>query len=98
MTQRTYCGDFRAEHIGQSVRLNGWVQTNRDHGGVIFLDVRDRSGKVQVVAHPDLLEVHQLAHALRSQDVVEVIGEVIARTPETVNSVSSARAENYLPK
>ncbi len=85
MTQRTYCGDFHAEHIGQSVRLNGWVQTSRDHGGVIFLDVRDRSGKVQVVAHPDLPEVHGIAHALRSQDVVEVIGEVVARSPETVN-------------
>ncbi|HXH64197.1 MAG TPA: aspartate--tRNA ligase [Mariprofundaceae bacterium] len=86
MTQRTYCGDFRAEHIGQAVRLNGWVQTSRDHGGVIFLDVRDRSGKVQVVAHPDLPEVHALAHSLRSQDVVEVVGEVIARSPETVNA------------
>ena len=86
MTQRTYCGDFRAEHIGQSVRLNGWVQTNRDHGGVVFLDVRDRTGKVQVVAHPDVLEMHALAHSLRSQDVVEVVGEVIARSPETVNA------------
>jgi aspartyl-tRNA synthetase len=86
MTQRTYCGDFRAEHIGQSVRLSGWVQTNRDHGGVVFLDVRDRSGKVQVVAHPDVPEMHALAHSLRSQDVVEVVGEVIARSPETVNA------------
>ena len=86
MTQRTYCGDFRAEHIGQHVRLNGWVQTNRDHGGVIFLDVRDRSGKVQVVAHPDVTEVHALAHSLRPQDVVEVVGEVIARSSETVNA------------
>ena len=86
MTQRTYCGDFRAEHIGQSVRLNGWVQTNRDHGGVVFLDVRDRSGKVQVVVHPDVPEMHALAHSLRSQDVVEVVGEVIARSAETVNA------------
>jgi len=86
MTQRTYCGDFRAEHIGQSVRLSGWVQTNRDHGGVVFLDVRDRSGKVQVVVHPDVPEMHALAHSLRSQDVVEVVGEVIARSPETVNA------------
>ena len=85
MSERTYCGDFRAGHIGESVRLNGWVQTSRDHGGVIFLDVRDRSGKVQVVAHPDAPEVHSIAHSLRSQDVVEVIGEVIARSPETVN-------------
>jgi aspartyl-tRNA synthetase len=86
MTQRTYCGDFRAEHIGQNVRLNGWVQTSRDHGGVVFLDVRDRSGKVQVVVHPDVPEMHALAHSLRAQDVVEVVGEVIARSPETVNA------------
>jgi len=86
MTTRTHCGEFRSEHIGQSVRLNGWVQTNRDHGGVIFLDVRDRSGLVQVVVHPDTTDVHALAHSLRHQDVIEVSGEVIARVAETVNS------------
>jgi len=72
-------------HIGQQVRLNGWVQTNRDHGGVVFLDVRDRSGLVQIVAHPDTADLHKLAHSLRQQDVIEVVGEVIARTEETIN-------------
>ncbi|GMQ99186.1 MAG: aspartate--tRNA ligase [Zetaproteobacteria bacterium] len=86
MTQRTRCGDFDAKQIGQNVRLHGWVQTNRDHGGVIFLDVRDRFGLVQVVAHPDTPEIHKLAHSLRQQDVIEVLGEVIPRSPETVNS------------
>ncbi|MDX8389082.1 MAG: aspartate--tRNA ligase [Mariprofundaceae bacterium] len=85
MIKRTRCGDFRKEHIGEHVRLNGWVQTNRDHGGVIFLDVRDRFGLVQVVAHPDTELQHKLAHSLRQQDVVEVVGEVIARSGETVN-------------
>jgi len=85
MTERTRCSDFSAANIGQQVRLNGWVQTNRDHGGVIFLDVRDRFGLVQIVAHPDIPEVHQLAHSLRQQDVIEVTGEVIPRSPETVN-------------
>jgi aspartyl-tRNA synthetase len=85
MLPRTHCGDFRVVHIGQQVRLNGWVQTSRDHGGVIFLDVRDRSGLVQVVAHPDTPEIHALAHSLRSQDVIEVSGKVIARSEETVN-------------
>ncbi|MFQ5344622.1 MAG: aspartate--tRNA ligase [Mariprofundus sp.] len=85
MLPRTHCGDFRSMHIGQQVRLNGWVQTNRDHGGVIFLDVRDRSGLVQVVAHPDTQELHKLAHSMRQQDVIEVVGEVIARSEETVN-------------
>jgi len=86
MTQRTHCSDFSTENIGQKVRLNGWVQTNRDHGGVIFLDVRDRFGLVQVVAHPDTPEVHKLAHSLRQQDVIEVVGEVIPRSEETINA------------
>jgi len=85
MLPRTHCGDFRSMHIGQQVRLNGWVQTNRDHGGVIFLDVRDRSGLVQIVAHPDTPDIHKLAHSMRQQDVIEVVGEVIARIDETVN-------------
>ncbi len=86
MTQRTFCGDFTADHINRTVRLCGWVQTNRDHGGVVFLDVRDRFGLVQVVAHPDTPRVHKLAHSLRQQDVIEVIGKVIPRSPETINS------------
>lgn len=85
MTIRTYCGDFRNTHLGQKVSLSGWVETNRDHGGVIFLDVRDRSGLVQVVAHPDTADVHQLAHSMRQQDVIEVHGEVIARDAAAVN-------------
>jgi len=85
MTERTRCGDFRKEHLGESVRLNGWVQTNRDHGGVIFLDVRDRYGLVQVVVHPDTPDIHKLAHSLRQQDVIEVEGEVVARDAEAVN-------------
>ncbi|MDX8403487.1 MAG: aspartate--tRNA ligase [Mariprofundaceae bacterium] len=85
MIERTRCGDFRKEQIGKDVRLNGWVQTNRDHGGVIFLDVRDRYGLVQVVVHPDTPEIHALAHSLRQQDVVEVIGEVIPRDAEAIN-------------
>ncbi len=86
MAQRTRCGSLKADQIGQNVRLYGWVQTNRDHGGVVFLDVRDRFGLVQVVAHPDTPEIHKLAHGLRQQDVVEVLGKVISRSPETVNS------------
>jgi len=86
MTERTRCSDFSAANIGQQVRLNGWVQTNRDHGGVTFLDIRDRYGLVQIVVHPDYPETHDLAHSLRQQDVVEVTGRVVARSPETVNA------------
>ncbi len=85
MTERTRCGDFRKDQTGEIVRLNGWVQTNRDHGGVVFIDVRDRYGLVQVVVHPDTPEIHALAHSLRQQDVIEVSGEVIARADEAVN-------------
>ncbi len=85
MTIRTHCGDFRSTHLGQQVKLSGWVETNRDHGGVIFLDVRDRFGLVQVVAHPDTPEMHKLAHSMRQQDVIEVFGEVIARDAAVVN-------------
>ncbi len=85
MLPRTHCGDFRVVHIDQQARLCGWVETNRDHGGVVFLDVRDRSGLVQVVVHPDTEQEHVLAHSLRQQDVIEVIGTVIARSAETVN-------------
>ena len=85
MLARTYCGDFRKTHLRQQVRLNGWVETNRDHGGVIFLDVRDRSGVVQVVAHPDTPEMHALAHSMRQQNVIEVIGEVIPRDDNAMN-------------
>jgi aspartyl-tRNA synthetase len=85
MITRTYCGDFRNTHLRQKVRLNGWVETNRDHGGVIFLDVRDRTGVVQVVAHPDTPEMHALAHSMRQQNVIEVIGEVIPRDADAIN-------------
>lgn len=85
MIERTRCGDFRKEQVGEIVRLNGWVQTNRDHGGVVFIDVRDRYGLVQVVVHPDTPEIHALAHSLRQQDVIEVSGEVIPRDAEAIN-------------
>ena len=55
------CGDLRSEHIGQSVRMSGWVHRRRDHGGVIFLDVRDHRGIVQVVFDPDTEEHFALA-------------------------------------
>ena len=85
MVSRTFCGEFDQANIGQQARLCGWVQTSRDHGGVIFLDVRDRSGIMQVVVHPDNVALHALAHRLRQQDVLEVQGEVIPRMEGTIN-------------
>lgn len=81
-----YCGTLRSEDIGRSVVLMGWVQSNRDHGGVIFVDLRDREGLVQVVFNPQTnREIHEKAWALRDEWVIAVTGKVTGRSPETVN-------------
>ncbi|MCD6361821.1 MAG: aspartate--tRNA ligase [Armatimonadetes bacterium] len=81
-----HCGELRAENVGERVALNGWVNRRRDHGGLIFLDLRDRSGIVQVVLDPAVnAEAHSLGHDVRSEYVLAVRGEVVRRSPETVN-------------
>ncbi|HVY55960.1 MAG TPA: amino acid--tRNA ligase-related protein, partial [Thermodesulfobacteriota bacterium] len=81
-----YCGALRSQDIGRSVVLMGWVQSNRDHGGVIFIDLRDREGLVQVVFNPQTnREIHEKASALRDEWVIAVTGKVTGRSPETVN-------------
>ena len=80
-----YCGTLRKEHIDQEVTLCGWVDRRRDHGGVIFLDLRDRDGIVQVVFDPDTEEHFQRADKVRSEFVLQVKGRVRARTEGTVN-------------
>ena len=78
-------GTLRAEHDGETVTLAGWVATRRDHGGVAFLDLRDRSGLVQVVADPDHPEALEQAHRCRTEWVVRVTGEVRKRPEGMVN-------------
>jgi aspartyl-tRNA synthetase len=74
------CGELRTDHAGLEVALCGWVARRRDHGGVTFIDLRDRDGVVQVVFHPeDAPDVHATAQELRSEDVVRVLGAVRAR-------------------
>jgi aspartyl-tRNA synthetase len=74
------CGDLRPEHAGRDVVLAGWVARTRDHGGVVFFDLRDREGIVQVVVHPqDAPEAHAVASNLKSESVVLVAGEVRRR-------------------
>ena len=65
-----------ADALGARVRLSGWVHRRRDHGGVVFIDLRDRSGIVQLVFHPDAPEAHAAAGALSPEDVIRVEGEV----------------------
>ena len=80
------CGSLRLEDAGRSVILKGWVARKRDHGGVVFFDLRDREGFVQVVAHPeDAPEPYAVARDLRTESVVEVAGSVRPRPPGTEN-------------
>jgi aspartyl-tRNA synthetase len=81
-----WCGELTAERAGSQARVAGWVHRRRDHGGLIFIDLRDRSGIVQLVFHPETApEAHQAAHRLRSEDVLSASGPVTRREPENVN-------------
>lgn len=82
-----HCNAVRPEHIGQTVTLCGWVNSARDHGGVIFIDLRDREGLTQVVFRPEEnAEVAAQSHVLRDEDVVQIIGKVSARLTGTENA------------
>jgi aspartyl-tRNA synthetase len=80
-----YCGDLNREQVGQDVSLSGWVHRRRDHGGVIFIDLRDRSGLIQVVIDPDNPETFRLAEQARSEFVLRVEGRVRPRPEGTEN-------------
>jgi len=81
-----WCGGLTAADAGGRTRVAGWVHRRRDHGGVVFIDLRDRSGTVQLVFHPDSApQAHRIAHALRPEDVLTAEGEVVRRAPENLN-------------
>ncbi len=81
-----WAGQLGAERAGTQARVAGWVHRRRDHGGLIFIDLRDRSGIVQLVFHPDSSgTAHELAHRLRSEDVLSAAGTVTRRDPANVN-------------
>src|SRR3954470_1823430 len=87
MYRSTTCNSLRKEDIGQSVTLAGWVNSRRDHGGGIFIDLRDREGLTQVVFRPEEHpQVAEASHGLRSEDVLKIIGKVSARLPGTENA------------
>jgi aspartyl-tRNA synthetase len=82
----TWCGQVLPDRVDAEVRVAGWVHRRRDHGGLIFIDLRDRTGLVQLVFNPDEAgDVFQLGHELRSEDVLTAGGRVVKRSPETVN-------------
>ena len=82
----TWCGQVLGDRVDKVVRVSGWVHRRRDHGGLIFIDLRDRTGVVQLVFNPDEAGgSFELGHRLRSEFVVSVVGRVLTREPETVN-------------
>ncbi|HEV7847320.1 MAG TPA: OB-fold nucleic acid binding domain-containing protein, partial [Thermoleophilaceae bacterium] len=81
-----WAGELRAEEVGQRVRVAGWVHRRRDHGGLIFIDVRDRTGLLQLVFRPEEApEAHAGAGTLRGEDVITVSGELVRREEGAVN-------------
>ncbi len=84
--RNTLCGELTAAAVDQEVRLCGWVQRRRDHGGVIFIDLRDRSGMVQVVFDPDRAEQFALAETVRNEYVLQISGRVRSRPDGTRNA------------
>jgi aspartyl-tRNA synthetase len=81
-----WAGSLRKEQVGESVRVAGWVHRRRDHGGLIFIDLRDRTGLLQLVFRPDESpDAHAAAGRLRSEDVLTAGGQLVAREPEAVN-------------
>jgi len=81
-----YCGEPRAEHVGRTLTLAGWVDTRRDHGGLVFVDLRDHTGTMQLVINPERSPAAaELAKGIRNEFVLRATGEIVARSSETVN-------------
>ena len=80
-----YCGELNSGHIGQEIELCGWVHRRRDHGGVIFLDLRDREGLAQIVFDPDRAEPFAIADSVRNEFVIKITGKVRNRPEGTIN-------------
>jgi len=94
MKRTIYCGDLRKSHAGQPATLCGWIHNRRDHGGVVFCDLRDRTGLIQIVFHPENKSLFERAQDLGSEYVVQVSGKVVERPEGTKNiQISSGDVE-----
>ncbi|CAN4274947.1 AspS Aspartyl-tRNA synthetase [Methylophilaceae bacterium] len=92
MMRTHYCGHLNRQHIGQTVTLCGWAHRRRDHGGVIFIDLRDREGLAQIVVNPDAKAAFAVAESVRSEYVLKIVCEVRAR-PEGAKNANLATGE-----
>src|SRR2546430_10320617 len=98
MYRTHHCNELRKTDIGREIKLAGWVAVRRDHGGVIFIDLRDREGLTQVVFRPEEnAEVAKQSHTLRSEDVIQISGKVAPRVPGTENSKLATGDIEVLP-
>src|SRR3990172_5623923 len=80
------CGEVRPEHVGRTVALAGWAARRRDHGGLVFVDLRDESGRCQLVVNPERSpEAAAAAHGIRNEFVLRAEGEIVRRADEAVN-------------
>ena len=80
------CGEVRPGHVGQELTLAGWVDSRRDHGGLVFVDLRDKTGICQLVLNPERAPAAvETAHGIRNEFVLRAEGEVVRRAPEAVN-------------
>src|SRR5213078_1182538 len=99
MYRTHHCNQLRKTDIGAAATLAGWVHIVRDHGGVIFIDLRDREGLTQVVFRPEEnAEVAKQAHSLRTEDVIQVCGKVAPRLPGTENPKLATGDIEVLPQ
>src|ERR1700737_1017048 len=100
MKRSMMCGDVRADHVGQSVLLQGWVHTVRDHGGLIFVDLRDRAGLVQGIVNPSTApDAFAVAASLHDEYVVEINGQVQRRPAGSENPrIASGEIEVHASK
>jgi len=92
------CGELNTQQLGETVSICGWVHRRRDHGGVIFIDLRDRAGLVQVVIDPDMADTFATAESVRSEYVLQITGLVRHRPEGTVNANMHSGAIEILAK